>query len=177
MDRLITLSQFRDLVRPSSIHLDEACVMSFVDEAVTAYVLPVIGYEIYKDACSDDPISGMADGFVKDVFVNGGEWMSTGCACAEDIGAQWCSGLRKAVAYLAYARMMRADGAVVSRAGLMHHRDEYADHVATDKQYQDVMTMGETYLGECAKYLKAFSLDTRINPVRQTRARIKAIGG
>lgn len=150
--------------------------MSFLDEAVTAYVLPVTGYTIYKEACSDDPISGMAQGFDKSVFVNGGEWeQMSSCACDED-GTQYCSGLKKALAYFAYARMMRADGAVVSRAGLMRHRDEYGDHVMTDKQYQDVMSMAEAYMGECAKYLKAYSLDTKINRVPQTRARIKAIG-
>ena len=142
MDRLITsVEQFRQIVRPSSVHLDEACVMSFLDEAVTAYVLPVTGYTIYKEACSDDPISGMAQGFDKSVFVNGGEWeQMSSCVCNDD-GTQYCSGLKKALAYFAYARMMRADGAVVSRAGLMRHRDEYGDHVMTDKQYQDVMSM------------------------------------
>lgn len=177
MDKLITnIEQFRQLVRPSSVHLDEPTIMAFIDEAVTAYILPVIGYGIYKEACSDDPMSGMAQGFDKSVLLDGGEWEQASCVCEEN-GTQYVNGLRKALAYFAYARMMRADGAVVSRAGLMHHRDEYADHVSTDKQYQDVMSMAETYLGECAQYLKAFSLDTRINPVRQTRARIKAIGG
>lgn len=176
MERLITnIEQFRQLVRPSSIHLDEPTIMAFLDEAVTAYVLPVIGYTIWKEACSEDPISGMADGFSKDTFVNGGEWEQASCICEEN-GTQYCSGLRKALSYFAYARMMRADGAVVSRAGLMRHRDEFADHVATDKQYQDVMSMAETYLGECAKYLKAYSLEQHINRVPQTRARIRPIG-
>ena len=176
MERILTMAQFRALVRPSSQHLDEACVMSFVDEAVTAYVLPVIGYRIYKECASDNPISGMAEGFSKDILLNGGEWEQASCICEEN-ETQCCSGLRKALSYFAYARMMRADGAVVSRAGLMRHRDEYGDHVATDKQYQDVMSMAETYLGECAKYLKAYSLEQHINRVPQTRARIKAIGG
>lgn len=177
MESIITIAQFRELVRPSSQHLDEACVMAFIQEAVTAYILPVTGYRIYKECASDDPVSGMAEGFSKDILLNGGEWEMASCACAEDNGIQYCSGLRKALSYFAYSRMMRADGAVVSRAGLMRHRDEYGDHVETTKQYQDVMSMAETYLGECAKYLKAYSLEQHINRVPQTRARIKAIGG
>ena len=91
---------------------------------------------------------------------------------------QYCVGLKSALAYFVYAKIARADGAIYSRAGFMQHDDQYAHHVDDSKlkQYNDVMTIAETYLGDCLRYIKYHTVDKVIKPVHGTRARIHAIG-
>ena len=116
------------------------------------------------------------DTFAPVVFLDGGEWTPEQ---GEDKGlVQWCSGVRKALAYFVYAKMQRADGNIISRAGAMRHREDRADHTDDTKlkQYNDAMDMAERYLADCVRYLKVHLRDEHVKPIKPTRARIKAIG-
>lgn len=170
MDYLITTSEFKALARPASTHLDDAHVLAYIEEAEDAYIIPAIGYEKVKELKEANPLSTE-----QDILLNGGEFTATGCGC-EDSTLQYCKGLKTATAYFAYARILRADGAIVSRAGFMQHIDDYNRHVDDSKlkQYNDVMDMAERYLASCLAYMKSINTDTK--PVRGTRARIYAIG-
>ena len=175
MEHLITLEDFKTLARPASIHLDEAHVMAYVREAEDAYIIPAIGYGTFKDIKQYDvtrPLNPMPKELR--ILWEGGEYTPQACGC-DDQTLQYCKGLKLTVAYYAYAKMIRADGSIVSRSGFMRHEDDYSRHVDDTalKQYNDVMDIAERYLASCLAYLQTLQ---PTKPVHGTRARIYAIG-
>lgn len=177
--RLITVEQFRQLARPTSVHLDEEDVNAYISECEDQYIIPAIKYKNFK-GCVENDQSVWDDYFDSTfnpkIFLDGGEWVSDEGTVKEE--AHYINGVRKALAYFVYARMVRSDGNILSRAGAMRHRDDYADHNQDPNrnQYNDVMGMAEHYLAECVAYLRMNVKDLEIEKVKGTRARIKAIG-
>ena len=45
---LISFAEFQQLARPTSVHLDEAEVYAFIREEQDVYIIPAIGYELFK---------------------------------------------------------------------------------------------------------------------------------
>lgn len=177
--RLISVEQFRELARPTSVHLDEEEVNAYIRECEDQYIIPVIKYKNFKGCVEND--QSVWDEFFDEtfnpkIFIDGGEWISDEGTIKEE--AHYVNGVRKALAYFVYARMVRSDGNILSRAGAMRHRDEHAEHNTDQKlrQYNDVMNMAERYLAECVAYLRLHVKDLEINKTKCTRARIKAIG-
>ena len=180
---MITPQEFATLARPCSRHIDDDEVMAYVAECEQLYIIPAIGYGNFKAAITGSAFDGTFDDTFKPATViNGGEWTLTrGNECQCDTAEnelQYCVGLKKTLAYFVYAKMARADGAIYSRSGTMRHDDQYAHHVDDSKlkQYNDIMTIAETYLGDCMRYIKYHTVDKEIKPVHSTRARIHAIG-
>lgn len=169
MDYLITLEEFKTLARPASIHLDEAHIMAYVREAEDAYIIPAIGYETVKGIKEAETLTPE-----QTILLNGGEFSTQACGCDAQT-LQYCKGLKLTTAYYTYARMLRADGGIVSRAGFMQHEDDYNRHFDDSKlkQYNDVMDIAERYLASCLAYLQTLQ---PTKPVHGTRARIYAIG-
>ena len=161
MEHLITAEEFKQLARPSSIHLDESHIMAYITEAEDASVIPAIGYDVFKSIVTEEPMSEqMAN------LLNGCEFTGSERPCgAEQL--MRCN--------YAYARMLRADGAIVSRAGFMQHEDEYSRHFDDTrlKQYNDVMDIAERYLASCLAYLNTIQPTPK---AKGSRARIYAIG-
>lgn len=181
--QLITVEQFRELARPMSVHLDEDDVKAYIRECEDANIIPAIGYDRFKAATEQgDWGDSVLEGFSPDIFLDGGEYKVTWkspCGNGTETKTKYTSGIRKALAYFAYARLFRADGTIVSRAGGMRHRDDYSDHVQDsggNKQYNDIMGMAESYLSSALEYLKAYTKRGEVKPQRGTRAHIHAIG-
>ena len=169
MEHLITAEEFKQLARPSSIHLDESHIMAYITEAEDASIIPAIGYDVFKAITTEEPMSEpMAN------LLNGCEFTGSERPCgAEQL--MRCKGLKATIAYYAYARMLRADGAIVSRAGFMQHDDQYSRHFDDSKlkQYNDVMDIAERYLASCLAYLNTIQPTPK---AKGSRARIYAIG-
>jgi hypothetical protein len=179
---LLTVEQFKQLARPTSTHLDEDDVEKFIRECEDAFILPAIGWANFKASIGLCPWDNtFDDSFVPDLFLDGGEWDTKE---RDEDGNEfkklrYCNGVRKAVAYFTYAKLLRADGTIISRAGWMRHRDEYSDHVqdiTNNKQYNDIMGLAEGYLSDCLYYLKYHAKSKQISPVRGSRAHVHAIG-
>ena len=174
---LLTTAQFMTLARPTSIHLDDADVSAYIRECEDAYIIPAVGYPVFKAAVESEGSTWdrMFDGtFSALVMLDGGEWIDS------DGEVRYLNGLRKALAYYVHARMGRADGAILSRTGQMRHRDDYADHVREDKgsQYNDVMDMADAYLSEVVHYMHSHLKSRHMDDTRtaSARGRIIAIG-
>lgn len=170
MEHLITTEEFKQLARPTSIHLDDAHVIAYITEVEDANIIPAIGYEAYKAIIEAEELTPE-----QNILLNGGEFEGTnGRPCAQS-SLQRCKGLKATTAYYAYARMLRADGAIVSRAGFMQHEDEYSRHFDDSKlkQYNDVMDIAERYLASCLAYLNTIQPTPK---AKGSRARIYAIG-
>lgn len=172
---LLTVGQFRELARPTSLHLDEGEVSAFIREAEDAHIIPSVGYRNFKAAVDkeDSVFDKTFDtSFQSSIMLDGGEWTD------KKGELRYCSGLRKALAYYTYAKLLRSDGAIITRSGTIRHRDEEADHEGDDKlrRYNDTTSMAERYLSEVLEYLSEHRKDKRAKPIKTTRARIRAIG-
>lgn len=180
--QLITVEQFRALARPTSVHLDQDEVNAYIRECEDSNIIPAIGWERFKAATGlGDWGSSVMANFTPDVFLDGGEYeVKNHCDCeGETKETKYTSGIRKALAYFVYARLLRADGTIVSRAGGMRHRDGFSDHVkdvSSNNQYDDAMDMAQAYLTDALMYLKAHTKQGEVKKPADRRMRIKAIG-
>lgn len=169
MDKhLISVEEFKELARPVSVHIEEDDVRAFIRESEDTYIIPALGYAVCKKLAETERNELSDD---EKVLLSGGEWTD----CKGEV--RYCNGLKKAVAYFAYARMARSDGSIIARAGFMRHGDEYSDHIESKERRDrenDVMNMAEKYLAEAMAYWN--SVTGKVKPVRGTRAVIKAIG-
>lgn len=172
---LLTVGQFRELARPTSTHLDEEEVSAYIRESEDAHIIPSVGYANFKAAADGEESvfdKTFDTSFRSSLMLEGGEW-------TDDKGElRYCSGLRKSLAYYTYAKLLRSDGAIITRSGTIRHRDEEADHESDDKlrRYNDTMNMAERYLSEVLEYLSEHKKDKRARPIKTSRARIRAIG-
>lgn len=177
--QLIDIDTFRSLARPTSAHLDEEEVNAYIRECEDKYIVQPLGWPYFRAAIGLIPWEEVCDAsFEADTFLDGGQWTET----SED-GKQiphYCNGLKRALAYFVYARMVRADGAILSRSGNMRHNDQYADHHSDPSRniYEDVMAMGEAYLAEAILYFNDHRLEAsdEAKPIRSSRIHIHAIG-
>lgn len=173
---LITVGQCLALARPTSVHLDEDEVQAYITECEDMHIIPAIGFANFQTAVNSETFDKTFDDtFSASIWLDGGAFTSD-CAC--DGRTEWCAGLRKTLAYYVYAKMLRADGTIVARAGAMRHNDQYASHVDPNrKQYDDVMNIADRYLAGCLQYAKIHSVECNaVKPIKGSRARIKAIG-
>lgn len=170
---IITLDEFKMLARPTSVHLDEAHFVAYLQEAEAAHIIPAIGYELYDTLTHAGSWDDDSEEWYT-TLLEGGEFTFTPCGCGDSV-TKYCHGLKKATAYFTYAAMQKADGGVMARGGFMRHRDEYGEHVDDNRdQYNSAMDMAELYLDSVMEALK--SNDNTTRRARQSRARIKAIG-
>lgn len=177
---LITPEQFRELARPVSCHVDNLEIQQFVRECEDMFIIPAIGWQNFKSATITNVWSDVFDAtFNPSIFLDGGEYdpADAVCGCGNGDGMRYCNGLRKALAYYVYAKMLRNDGNILARAGAMQHQDQYAYHTndADLKRYNDTMDIAERYLGESVAYMNIYRKNNK-SSVRQSRIRIKAIG-
>ena len=175
---LITVDEFRTLARPVSLHLDTEAVQQYIRESEDASLIPATGWELYKFLTVEgtEKPQALAESFDPKIVTDGGEWKET-----SDRGYQTlrlCNGLKKALAYFTYARLQRADGNILSRAGAMRHREDRADHTDDQKlkQYNDIVDMAERYLSDTLYYIKKNTKEATQKPAQARRASIKAIG-
>lgn len=174
---LITAAEYKVLARPASVHLDDDEVQAYINECEDMHIIPAIGYANFVAAINSETFDNTFDEtFSLSIWLDGGAFTTSGCGCNER--TEWCAGLRKTLAYYVYAKMLRADGTIVARAGAMRHNDQYAQHVDPNrKQYDDVMDIADKYLEGCMLYAKTHSVECNaVKPIKGSRARIKAIG-
>lgn len=177
---ILTYEDFRLLARPTSSHIDREDVMTYIQECEDEKIIPVFGWRYYKAATGIDGAwdECLKDTFRPDVLLNGGEWeeiiINNGI---KTIKLYYTNGLKKAIAYFVYAKLLRADGTIVSRSGAMRHRSDESDHVDDSKlrQYNDTMSLAEMYLSESLNYLHNHTRK-KMPIARGTRARIHSIG-
>lgn len=163
---LITVEDFKKLARPTSKHIDEEEVNTFIRECEDIYIIPAIGLARYKALQDGD------QGEEKKTLLEGGEYRD------KEGKLKKCSGLQLTLSYFVYGKMVMSDGGLLTRTGLMQHNDSYAsreDDKNRVRQYNDAMEVAETYLGSCLSYLKEISGE-KVRPVRGTRLRIHSIG-
>lgn len=183
MDRktIVSFEEFRQLARPTSTHIDESEVMTYIRECEDERIIPVLGWRNFKAAANMVNTWGgtFDDTFSPNIFLDGGEWSENivDADGKKSMQQHYTNGVKKAISYFVYAKLLRADGTIISRSGAMRHRSDESDHVDDGKlrQYNDTMSLAEMYLSECLLYLRKH-MKQNIPSVRATRARVHAIG-
>lgn len=193
---LINFEKFRELARPTSVHLDEDDVVNFIIECQDVFIIPEVGVRMF---CRMERSISVptADRFAQ-YLLKGCYWYFNasddnfliasydGDLLNEYPDAKFCHGIEKTIAYYTYARMMRDDGAMVTRAGSIQHNDAYGSRLAQNEKharYNDVMNAAELYLNSCLLFLAAIRKAEGDNTccgektqIRGHRAHIHAIG-
>ncbi|MBR1801014.1 MAG: hypothetical protein IJ767_05900 [Bacteroidaceae bacterium] len=180
---LISLDEFKVLARPASVHIDEGEVMAFVREAEDLYVKPLIGIDTFTTLAETQVPENELTEPLRTLYL-GGTWTKgsgagaakEACGCGE---MQECAGLKRAVAYLAYARMVAADGGMLTRTGYYQHDDSYASRMDDKNRAnarRDVQNMADFYLGQCVELWNNGKGCSRGKTPRGTLVRIKSVG-
>lgn len=166
-DHILTAEEFRKLARPTSKHLDDEEVMSFIGECEDLYIIPAVGLEKYES------LLGKTLDDADRVLLSGGTFAGS------DGKKRKCAGLKKSLAYFVYGRLSMSDGSIITRSGFVQHNDTYAsrtDDKNRVRRYDDVMNVAEEYLNTCLLYLKTMEGFGDLKPVRGTRLHIHVIG-
>ena len=167
--QILTVEKFKELARPTSKHVDDVEIITFIRECEDILIIPAIGLKRYKALLSEHL------NVENKILLEGGEY-------EDNKTLKKCAGLQIALSYFVYAKMIMSDGGILTRTGLMQHNDSYAsrsDDKNRVRRYDEVMNVAEAYLSTCLAYLKTKESkcdSTGSGRVRGTRVRIHSIG-
>nr|DAD67601.1 MAG TPA: hypothetical protein [Siphoviridae sp. cttU829]DAN49423.1 MAG TPA: hypothetical protein [Caudoviricetes sp.] len=169
-NHILTADKFRELARPTSRHIEEQDVNAFIRECEDMQIIPAIGLGLFKKLLDPDTL-----GEKEKTLLVGGEYEHNGVL-------RKCAGIEIALAYFVYAKMSIADGGMLTRTGMMQHRDSYADREDNKnriRRYDEAMNVAESYLSSCLAYINTWDADKCGRGGRKvygSRVRIHAIG-
>ena len=170
---ILTAGELKGYVRPISRHVDDEELETFIRECEDTVIIPAIGLKRFKKLCGEENQLGDENR----ILLGGGEYENRKGELKQ------CVGLKAALSYFTYAKMIMSDGTILTRTGLMQHNDSYAER-SDDKnrvrRYNDVMNVAEEYLSTCLAYLTSLNKvccgNAEAGRVKGTRVRIHAIG-
>lgn len=165
---LINKSDVERLSRPISVHVNESDIDTFIDETEQMDVIPAIGSDLFLT------VQGGLDNENYRALLEGGVYQG------KDGKNRIFKGLKTAMAYYVYARLVKNDGRILSESGFLSHNDEYGKKM-DDKQryvsYNDALNVAKRYMADVLEYLKMTdsTFDKRAE-VKNNGTRIIAIG-
>lgn len=137
---IITTSEITTLARPC--YADSAVAQRAIDEAEIADIRPRIGTALYN-ALTDERC---------EILLNGGDY-------ADERGKLHSFvGIKTALAYYAYARIVKQGGITVTRFGVVRKDDEYSESAALNDRLavaNDCFAMADEMLLGCLAYIAA----------------------
>lgn len=168
MEHLITRNEIETLSRPISVHINDLDIRTFIDETEQMDIIPSIGSELYLDLQTN------LDNSKYKILLDGGVYLG------RDGKKRIFKGLKVAMSYYVYARLLKNDGRIFSESGFLSHNDEYGTK-PDDKQkyasYNDALNVAKRYLADVLEYLKSTdSTFSKKATVKNNGTRIKVIG-
>lgn len=171
-NHLINAQDVIALARNSSASLDPKDVEVYIDEAEQLNVKPAIGTALFIRL-----LNGTGDATANRELLYGGQYVNK---CGE---LAMHAGLRKALAYYAYGRMVKNGGRSVTRFGFVEKQGDYSNHIDYRERYasaNDASLVADSYMKEVLNYISA---QVELYPeyrgcggMRNRRVTIKAIG-
>lgn len=137
---LTTIEQIRE-IRNIALNLKDARVEPYLQEVEDAYIMPALGVELYEKLDNQEEHD--------EILLDGGYYDGPK-------GRAYCHGLRRAVAYFAYARLLRNNQVNVTAFGVVQKTGSYSqpmDAQQIDAAATDATKMAELYLHTCVVYL------------------------
>ena len=145
---LITFDEVGYLSRPMSIHIEQ--------EKIEAYI---------RESEDIDLRSALGDALLLDIKANPSRYgeLLEGCVYKDACGVERSlTGLKTALAYFAYARMVKNADDNVTRFGYVNKQGDYStrpDSREKSMAYNDAYSVATSYLKECVTYLNANKKD------------------
>ena len=153
---LITHLEVSEYSREISQHVDQKKIEKYIRESELLDIKKTLGDELYLDIKSNQDKYKL--------LIEGGEY--------DNCGHKECfQGLRSALAYYTYARIVKNGDNNVTRFGLVQKDSEYSSGVDFKEKlmaYNDAFSIGDSLLHECIRYLNATK-----NPLYKGNGKIK----
>lgn len=172
MDNLTTAAQIRLLCRPITTNFKDTVIETYIPEAEQIDIKPVLGEQMYIDLSEAQTGTTLTDNQI--LILDGGVYT---------IGTRKYvfSGLKKAIAYFVYARLIRnIDNNLTSFGFVNKELNESSRPELKEKlnAANDAMATGNIYMNEVLQFIKLNNLDPYY-PCSEHRVRrmsINAIG-
>lgn len=160
MGALITPDDISTLARPC--YADEEIASKAIDEAIDIDLRYLVGDNVYKQLIDSKDF----------VLLNGGEYTD------EKGETHVIAGLKKAVAYFAYSRVVKFGNSLPTRFGTMNNDDGYSSRAELKERQMiidDAYSIGLKYVYEVLAYLKKDDCKP-VEPLKSKRRIFKVIG-
>lgn len=160
MDLIIQPEEVGILARPISQHIDREQLVAYITEVEQLQIRSALGGVLFSN------IKQSSSAFA--IILNGGI-----DECGEVSG-----GIRKAVAYYVYARIIREGGTIPTRWGAVEKNDEYATRIDQERKntiHRECTNIADTYMAEVINYSKAQGWMTT-EGINQTRRMAYVVG-
>lgn len=166
---IITPEEITELARPCAA--DEDIAARFIEEAEQNDIRPALGDALFLSLMSG--LSAPA----YDALLNGGEYLDQCNA------KRYFVGLKKTVAYYAYARIVKSGTHLLTRYNFGTKQDEYsraAEFKERNQAYNDAFSIADHYMRDCLNYIQSqpsvFPEYTQDGEMTANRIRYKIIG-
>lgn len=140
-NHIITIEEIGELSRPCSI--DDDIALRYVEEAEMQDVKPILGDALFFD------ISENAEKYAD---------LLNGCMYEVNGVRYGFAGLKTALAYYVWARMVKSGISHLTRFGYVSKNDDYSHSVDWKERqaaYNDAFAVADGYMQECVAYLNA----------------------
>lgn len=163
---IIEPHEVNDLARPCSA--DESVIIRIIEETELLDIKPKLGDKLFLRLTTDVEFARLLEG---------GEYTDI------DGETRVFAGLKRAVAYYAWARLVKTSVNNLTRFGYVVKNDDYS-HQSEYKErqvaYNDAFSVADGYMKECLAYIQAnpdiFSEYTLKGKVTSNRVKYKIIG-
>lgn len=139
---LITTLEVADLSRSMSVHVDENKIDTYIRESESIDIKSALGDALYLDV-KENPEKYK-------LLLDGGIYEDK---CGEK---KIFMGIKTALAYYTYARIVKNGDGNVTRYGFVHKEDEYSTRPDMKEKvmaYNDAFSIADRYLKECVMFL------------------------
>lgn len=140
MELIIQPEEVGILARPLSQHIDREQLVAYITEVEQLQIRSALGGVLFSE------IKQSPSTF--DIILNGG---------SDEVG-EVSGGIRKAMAYYVYARVIREGGTIPTRWGAVEKTDEYATRLDQEQKntiYRECNNIADAYMAEVVNYAKA----------------------
>jgi hypothetical protein len=140
MDLIIQPEEVGTLARPISQHIDREQLVAYITEVEQLQIRSALGGVLFSN------VKQSPSAFA--IILNGG---------IDEFG-EVSGGIRKAMAYYAYARIIREGGTIATRFGAVEKNDEYATRLEQERKntiHRECVNIADTYMAEVVRYAKA----------------------
>lgn len=165
---LLTSDEVSTLARIVSMHVDSDKIDIYIRESENIDIKPALGDALFIDL-HDHPEK-------YELLLEGGKY-------EDECGVHTLVGLKSALAYYAYARLVKNGDGNVTRFGYVNKADEYSSRPDTKERvmaYNDAFSVADSYMKECLMYLSShkeeYPLYTKNGGIKANRTIYRVIG-
>lgn len=172
MNALITAEEVSALARP--IYADEEIVSSIIAESEREDIKPRIGDRLYL-TLKTKGVNELTN--EESLLLNGGQWTSS------NGDVHYLEGLKTALAYFVYSRIVRDGNIQSTRYGARIKSDENStstEDTERQRQYRQAFASADRYLAECLAFINrnssALGECGRDKKMRSNRTKFRVVG-